>query len=419
MKVARNMALILIAGIVLGFLLLAATYALPFRNLEAHVAESVSAFEGQNSHHYVGAYANSGLDNYTDALMLEMASYNGEESVIDKAAYSFYKKYKGITPNESIIMHYGDQGTMQEPQAQAYSQYWHGYVNTLRPLLSMMNYQQIRVLNTIVLAALFLLVLLLMLHRMPAGVLPFIVCSLFLMPHIVVQSLQYSSMSYVTLFILAAMLLLAGKKRSIACWCYLFLISGMCTAYLDLLTFPTVTLTLPLFVLCGLTFDDLLSLKDRFLFILRCCISWGMGYAGMWAAKWFIVLLVAGKDFLPYLFDQMQTRISTTENTWFIRIKVIIENIAKLLCDFRLDLVFALVFGISLTCCIRNGSFKRPLWNTLLPYGFIALIPFGWTVIMSNHSDYHSFFTFRIYAPLIFAVLFLLNKLAVQAKTKA
>ena len=82
--------LIMTIGIIVGTILLIGVYLLPMGRIMKNVNNSVDLFRSEETYKKViYGYDNTQLDNYTDALMIQNASYDGKENIIDKAMSTY------------------------------------------------------------------------------------------------------------------------------------------------------------------------------------------------------------------------------------------------------------------------------------------------------------------------------------------
>lgn len=135
--------------IIVGFLLLVLAYSLPDEPIYQHVRESVSQLETEGIHPQVyEGFVESQLDNFTDALMLNIASDTTYSSnALIAAAANCYHTYDGESVISWLTVNEEESG---EASVISYARYWHGYLVILRPLLIIFNYQEIRIINYIV-----------------------------------------------------------------------------------------------------------------------------------------------------------------------------------------------------------------------------------------------------------------------------
>lgn len=161
LKMISKLAALVALSAVTGLLLLILVYFLPTAPMEAHMAESVETFRREGTYPVTDIMGvDTRLDNYTDALMLLSAAYPGVESILEKALKVYrYTDAFDTDPTLTLIAHYGDG---MPAETIAYERYWHGYLLTLKPALSVLNYGQIRLFNALMLSLCTLWLLLLM-----------------------------------------------------------------------------------------------------------------------------------------------------------------------------------------------------------------------------------------------------------------
>ena len=141
----KKLAVLYLACLVSGTLALMAVYCLPVRPIQEHVRVSVDAFleEGDNPFVLPG-YKGASLDNTTDAIMLGNAVYQSEFPVYQAAMKAgraeLYNEHTQLALKKYLNQ---DQGLTLT----SYERYWHGYLVVLKPLLLVINYGQIRILN--------------------------------------------------------------------------------------------------------------------------------------------------------------------------------------------------------------------------------------------------------------------------------
>lgn len=108
---------------------------------------------------------------------------------------------------------------------------------------------------------------------------------LFMKPVLVLVSLTMSVCWILTLLAVEYMLLHHDRLHEKGQYPEFFLIVGILTSYFDFLTYPIVTLGIPLCCYFLLESDRLWNNIKR---LTGFSVSWAIGYAGMWAAKWVI-----------------------------------------------------------------------------------------------------------------------------------
>lgn len=386
---------ILLAGTLIGAVLLWISYLLPVTEESVHVAESTLLLEQEGwyptvplMHQYhntdVPSNINPGgiLDNFTDSIMIATAGHRPDGSALYQAMYMAGSE----TQN-------------------GYSYYWHGYVAVLRPLLLFLNYADMRVLNQL-LQILLTAALACMLYRRKGA--PWAALSLtvygLLLPLALSQSLQYSWVFYVgmsgSLAIVRFRDWLAEKNRIF----FLFLILGMLTCYMDLLTYPLFTWGIPM-IWWIVTGNDSETDKEQLVSVILCGIAWICGYGGLWIGKWLIGEVILRRPVWTQAWNEVQYRAGVIPDTDGYEIshwKVLLDNLS----------IFQSIQGISLlgawslwwACRIIKKPENGPK-NRTLALLLVALSPIAWYIVLHNHTYVHSRFTYRIWVVALAALL--------------
>ncbi len=403
--------LIVLFSIFLGFLLLLASNQIPARLIEDKCRES-APFLSEAGVYPVEQYSGHKLDNFSDCVMLLVATYPGEEPSLDRTMSSYFLHVQEKSPYDSFVRIYSGRPNL-EIETSEYARYWHGYLLSLRPLFTKLNYMQILQLNQCVQYTLLLLVLLLLYRKLPACLLPFLLTVLFLAPTTIGRSLHYSSVY--SIMLLSSLLLLwnpGGKLTGESVW-LLFLLAGIVTSFLDVLTAPTLTLTIPLCML-GVLLSRRGTARENLRILVRCGFFWFVGYAGMWAGKWLLSALLLGSDSLRTVLAKILVYTVSTEKRHFATpLASLRRNLTELFNNWDLNCL-AILLAVLLVIAVlrsRRTLSRRDLADSLLLL-LPALVPFVWIFVLKNHTHRHFFFTFRTMAPLIFSPLCALSVLA-------
>lgn len=404
-KILRNCIWIVPAGILLGFLLLLLSFLFPGA-LCARQEKAAAAILKEEGTYPLEIYSQRQMDNYTDSLMLLEAADEGTESLLDKAVNIYHTAEKGRSPAATLADQL-EPGTVKTYR-NAYSRYWHGFLIFLKPAYALLGFNGIRTLNLAIQHGLLTALLLLLYRRRTACLLPFLLTVLFLAPTAIGKSLQFSSVYYIIL--IESILLLWNPKQLLSGdrVGYLFLFSGMLTAYLDLLTYPTAALTVPLVLLCVRELREETGRREALRRMLLCVLLWFVGYAGMWAGKWLIAAAYNGGDFVTGLLNTMKKRTSETNayrdhvsrgRALWVNIKMMFENRHLLL----LTAFYAI--AQSALCLRSRGGTGKGYGAGLLLFLIPAAVPVGWNLLLSNHGTIHCWFTYRALAPALFSLL--------------
>ncbi|MBQ2661301.1 MAG: hypothetical protein IJF80_01455 [Clostridia bacterium] len=406
MKCALKAAAILLVCIIAGFALLCGVFLLPTEPMFENAKESADVFEISGEYPYfINGYDGSMLDNYTDSLMLLNAVTDSDEGLINRAA-NMYRATSDESPVSSLL-NYLETGETSE--FATYERYWHGYLVTLKPMLMLFNYGQIRIINLVLFALLGLFVFVLMLKKTGLKyAIGFIFAILFTIPIVIPFSLQFSTVMYITLCALCVMLLFHEKLEKNNRYIYFFLIAGVLTSYMDYLTYPLVVLGVPMVVLMLLKKDD--DLKNKITRIILYSVCFGIGYVGMWAGKVVLGSLLTGNDIIGNALSAFAERSGNeTANAGTITvIDVFARNLGMIgEIPFIILAVGALLVEAVLIA-IKGIPFKKALINAL-PFLLIACMPFAWQVVTSNHSYIHAWFTYRMLWIMVFAIITMLS----------
>lgn len=386
-----------------GVVALAATYFIPQDWMRENVWKSSIALYREG----LGAYlwqdvGETQLDIYTDGLMINM-SYTVTKDGIRDILLGTHVEVDGRNPVDSlyeVVALANDNYIVKN-----YGRYWHGYQILLQPLLCFFVYPDIRQINMILQFSLvFGFVCLLVRKKEGAFVIPFLGVYLFLSPISLCSSLQYSPCFYIMMLALYALLIgrekLTDTKRN-----YLFLLTGVMTAYFDFLTYPLITLGVPLIfylVLDGncLPEKQRSSWKNLFLHTL----SWGIGYVGMWSSKWVIASVLTGENIIYDAFSQIAYRSGyfTEKHSYYdtLKLNLGVCNTKVILPALICVAACIVIFRIKKRIVADRKRF--PIVGAIL---FVSLYPFLWYLFTKDHSCSHSYFTWRELGISVFGIL--------------
>lgn len=383
------------------------THMIPAHAVSENIKDSLSSFSNTVSYpQIIKGNVGTQLDDFTDAIILNTASYDGHESVLEKMA-SNYRIING-DPNESLHS-YG----RNDINKTAYARYWIGSIFFVKVLLLFLDYPDIQVLNFI-LQFVFLSIFIyqLSVRKLSRYLIPFISAIIWIMPIIIPLSLQFSPMYYVSLISMLLLLFMYSSKgfrflHTSRVFIVIFACIGVITNWLDFLTFPIITLGFPLsllLILCASENQDL-NVKD----VILICFAWGSGYACMWILKWLLATIILQRNVFEEAFNSIIFR--TSENVaseTFTRVDVILKNISVM---WKRPVIFGFIITI-LYCLkkvfqnIKQNGVGTPLFiRRTMCFGVIMLLPFGWYFVLGNHSFEHYWFTFRSLSVAILAVL--------------
>lgn len=407
--------LILFTGIVTGFAALCLVHLLPVERMHQNV---------QNSRDTIGAYAqvvsgyiSTTVDNFTDSIILNQAICPVEAPVLEKAVFNYQVNYwrKYEQPENLYRFLNGEKGF----RYQGYTHYWGGYQVILKPLLMIFNYSDILVINMILQTLLGALIILgLYKTGKRYVILPFLTSVLSMMPITAAICLQLCDIYYIALTG-AALIVWKREKIKDEGMYLLFLVLGMATSYFDFLTYPFVSLGVPLVIF--LAYLNQYSPAKRFFYTVLCSGQWCVGYLGMWAGKWILgSILIPEGGALKVAIDSIRYRGSnlSSDNVRLTVLNVVLKNMYVYL---RWP-VMLLIGGTALYLIRRiilSKSLSGNKLSMLAPYAMVCLYPVAWYMISKNHSYEHAFMTYRELIITTFAGLCLLAEASLEQEKAA
>ena len=349
----------------------------------------------------IPGYKISQADNFTAVLILKTAAYTGGEQYLKRAFGGFRTELPAAGGEDAwaAFCRYAD-GRESETGGLSYSRYWHGYTLPLRLLLCLLDFGTIRLLVSFAQLALAAGLVLALLRRGLARILPaFLAAFLLTVPPVTGQCVQFAPVSLLSLAGCLAVLL--REERTGLC---LFAALGVLTSYFDLLTAPTLTLTLPLVCLLALRLRRGEGFRPLLSRGLLCCLAWGLGYAGMWALKWALNALLFGSGYAAGIFSQIALRLSgESHGVRFTRLQALYKNLYLYAGKRPVLALLAAAALLSLLPGIKEkarGIDPRAL-ALLLP----AAAAVGWMLMTPNHIHDHSYYACRNLCGAVFAGL--------------
>lgn len=389
--------LLLAVSIALGTLLMIAVYAIPADAVQKNVQASMDTLTSEGLRYAViPGYSSSRLDNFTDAIMLGNMVIAPSPSIVENAMTN--SRFPGGQPIAALDSYLkGDESTGFE----AYSRYWHGYLVILKPLFLFINYNSVRVLNMTAQLALVLSIAALFGRRnLSRYVLPLFAAYMSLCPIALMCSLQYSSVFYIAFLAMLCMLLLHERLSRMGYGLF-FLLTGILTSFFDFLTYPVITVGLPLALFCVLTQRN--QEPVRLSTLIRLGAAWAFGYLGMWGGKWLMASLLTGHNSFEEAVSSILYRSGAhTDEGEPISIFAGLACNLQQLFNPLFTLIFLGVIALCVLLLLRRGLRLPP--RCALPYLLIALLPAAWLICTCNHAVSHTFYTYRSLSVAVFAI---------------
>jgi hypothetical protein len=297
-----------------------------------------------------------------------------------------------------------------------YWRYWHGYQIVSRPVLYFGDMYTLRTVMFLLFS--FSAIVLIESIRTYVGSTysGLTLLSLLSVPLYTALFVADNALVWVLAFLAAAgMLKLARRNKDLfdRFHLHLFLLAGMVTAFVDLLSSPLVALTMPLLVLYwAKAWPEQVQWRPSWAIAIMMSAAWALGYALCWATKWLIVIAVFQGD-PAHVTDAMTLRLAGAADwdpnfhpTALMNLK---ENLGYGRSGFLIIAVLLLLRLGPLLTSSRRLSLPFASLDDALTAGLVFALPFAWIVVLRNHSFVHSFFVCQILVPSFALVLGLIH----------
>lgn len=366
------------------FLSMTLVYCIPTSWIQGNVEKSLAVMENEGERPMYMFYRHSAIvDNHTDMLMYE--------NLIQNRDY-----YNPVQASVSIN---------QAPR------YWHGYQVLLRPLTVVFQVQELRYLGMMVFFLLFFLSAWMVGKKTELKIALMYVAAM-TSGYIVVAATCFQYMTtYFVLFTALTVMLYRYDREKPARWMLFLFAVGMVENFFDYLTYPIVTLAVPLILLMWLRVrDEQADARDNFLFMIRGSVSWGLGYALTWVAKWIITTVVLGVRYFWRTMDVIQYRLEGTEEEPLDRIGTLRRNLKAWMNVqdngvISWSKVVLVILIVTLILIIWKKLRDIRTVAAYVPILFVSVYPYIWYLVMSNHSQIHYWYTYRAQIATLFGIL--------------
>ena len=390
--------IIYITTVSILFSLLSLSSKIPKSSILKNIEESVTFFK-----------ENAGIDEklkrreyttihyYADSVLLNIIYCIDSHNPIESTMWAkYYKEVNADINNDFINVVEED----KEPNEQ-YLRYWHGSMLILRTLFTILNIEQIYLLNKIVMYGLAMVLFILIFRKSKKIAIIFLISMTMVALPIVPYCLEYSWTFYIMIItsIIALLIESKGNKNLYK----LFFISGILTCFLDFLTAEIITVLVPVLLVLMIRKEDnrVANFKEGFIFVVASCTLWGISYIAMWLTKWILASIILNINAFEYVKENAMLRINGLQgldskkemyigalyknwhNLYPINIIKSQKNLVK----------YIVVFFAILIVSIDWKNIKKKWFVGLLV--LIAMAPYLRYLVLANHSYRHAFFTFR------------------------
>lgn len=385
--------LILLIGV--GYFFLVLVYLIPLDNIRENLKNSYQLLETEGTwRKLIEGHDDTMLDNWTDSTMLIETGYEYSQPAYQAALLVPECSVVENNPTDTFIKLYRQDVDIEVAEWN-YVNYWHGYLIFMKPLMTFMDYGQIRYLNQFIQTVLIGVILALLGKQKKFWyAIPTILVYVFLNPAVVSMSIQYNTMFLITFTQVLLILLFENAYKKKELWVFHFFLVGCATSYFDFLTYPVIGYGIPIILLYSFYSS---SFKEELCSLIKTGCAWCFGYVGMWAGKWILGTILTDENILQQAFARVMYRSRGALEYSYI-------DILKRNLGMRKDvLITAVLFTI---CCFIYLKIKKLKFNgsKLVIYLIIVAIPFVWYFGAANHSWEHYFFTYRDLAVVIMGI---------------
>ncbi|MCI5603752.1 MAG: hypothetical protein MR361_09720 [Clostridiales bacterium] len=395
--------LILLGSIILGYVLMIGVYTIPTEKIYSNVMTATDFFNEDTPYpQVINGYMDSQLDNWTDSLMLLIAATKTNETIAYQAMNNAHIVLEDQDCFETLE-NINENNSLKQVYSSGYGRYWHGYLVILKPLLYIFTYKQLIYINMMMQQLILVSVCCIyILKKQGKMIVPFLGVYFFFNPISLALSIQFSGIWYITMISLFVLAIKewSGRKKII-----IFILIGILTSYIDLLTYPLVTLGIPV-LYAVLNKTDVEKFVKKLFVLIRYSIAWGIGYAGMWSGKWIIGTLITKKNLIENAYQQAAYRSGYVASDIKFSYIDILKGILR--ASNKLVICFVLAVGGLIFLYELIKKQKIYIKDNIVILLAILGYPFLWYGVFANHSFWHTFFTYRTFGIALYVVLYAL-----------
>ncbi len=396
MKNIIKMVLVIVALTMINGLLLIASFCLPTGEMKRNVSRSASLFDFEGIYpQWDTGYKATQQDRWSECVLYSMAIREGDESPVEKAMFMKYIVSPDL-PQNLALTNYANDVSVYEYISDTYTRYWNGGVLLIKLLLLFFDVSDIRMIFMIIEGILLCLLLYLLVRRnVSEFIIPLFVGIIIIDPITMAMSVKFE-MEFIPM--LVAMVIIAAFYEKIESfnggWILFFGVLGSITSFFCMLSFPCITLGLPLILYVYMK-NNSNSLYDSIIYTF----CWGLAYAITWALKWFFGTLFTDHNFWADAFGQatQYEKETAIEISAFYRLMKNAMVIGKW--PYLLLFILAVLIIMALFLARIKHSEKIYLnlnFNRMLAYVVIALTPVLFIILLGNGYAYiHYWMAYR------------------------
>ncbi|KAF0129934.1 MAG: Uncharacterized protein FD155_2178 [Bacteroidetes bacterium] len=279
-----------------------------------------------------------------------------------------------------------------------YPRYWHGGTSLFRIFFLFVDFDGVKSAIYLLTSFLFVILGLLLFQKSTwSETLLFFLGLIFVNLYISQFSMQFSPVLIISL--VASILLLNLKTTDFTKSLVVFLVAGAATSFMDLLTTPLLTFGLPALIWIHISTNS--ELRNRFKKLILLGVFWFGAYTLTWFTKWVITALVTDFPIFSNVFTEVLYVTNAASSNLLTPLIININQLPLVLINiiFLIQLLLLLFF------------FNPKGVDNAILYIVVAIIPFLWYLIMSDHSVRHYWFTYRTLSISLIGIFLTFNAL--------
>lgn len=404
---------VLTLALFLVFLLLKIiAYIIPVENVRKNITDSVAMMEEEGLYPQVPYTTDEieiqqRLDNWTDAIFLNVAYGVGNRGLIETVAGDFYGG-EGETELELLRYRVDTNGEAMW----TYERQWFGAESVIRPLLFFFNLAEIRWLSQMVFYVLVLVAVLSLAERTTKAfglIYGFSIAAV--APCALASSINLMMSFYVA--VIATIVACKQFKDDSSVGTFMFVV-GACTAYFDLFITPIVTFGIVAMSLLVLTtyLGKINNYKKAIMQIIYSGIAWVCGYLILWSTKWAFASVVFKRNVFAdaineiFRMSSQGEMLGGPETTWGYIEESLQRNFSKIFPVNLLKIIsrttgtMGMVILIILFIIVLGVlwyKYHKPMNQLYLSLAMVlvAMVPYAYYVVVHVHTYIHYWAEYR------------------------
>lgn len=420
-SVLKRYGLLLLAASVLAIGLKCAAYAVPGDRVRQNIELSVSQLETEGLYPspFIDVWNVPGvhLDNWSDSNYLNICYYADTHSLLESAAGDYLASVPGAeNPLEMFLS--AVTGTSDTLNFSPYARQWMGVNSILRPLLYFFTFPQIRLISQYGMLLLLGIAGICISRRTSWSVAVFYLMAL-LSVNLVAgsSSANFAGPLFWVLFSSIMTVKLYPEKAGAPVCVFT---AAMGTAYFDAFVAPLMTFCVltPLILWIGYERREIRDAARGFWIVFKCGVAWLTGYLSLWMVKWALASVVLKENIFLEAFREATSAVTGWNIEWAAE-----ETTAEfMLSANRLNLsqvfpfnllqgrpagwwLLAAVLVLIAFIVFRSRRTFRLWWWKAGLLVLTGLAPYAWYTVVYKHSYMHYWFTFRLQAGTVLAIL--------------